>query len=152
MYQMAYCSVLTQPLSKAQLQDMIDQAQRNNLIHNITGILMVEQELVIQWLEGGETAVRELWAKLHLDPRHHCLVELLHRNFVTERLFPDWSMHRSSREEMLSLVHSARESAHGDQSSPWAAAIATLCILIDPEYAKHYAPAMQRALAPTDKD
>jgi hypothetical protein len=149
-YQMAYCSILKQQLDAVSVQEIVAQAQRNNLANNITGLLMIEQGLVIQWLEGSKADVRKLWAKLQDDPRHHCIVELLHRNFAQERLFPNWSMQRTSRQEMLEIIHSAREQSERGEPSPWAGAIATMCILIDPEYAKSYGAAMQspEALVP----
>jgi Sensors of blue-light using FAD len=142
LYQMAYCSILTQEQDEAAIKAMVAQAQRNNLAHNITGMLMIEQGLVIQWIEGKKADVRALWAKLQEDPRHHCIVELIHRNFVKERLFPDWSMQRTTREEMLAIIHSARDLANGDKPSPWAGALAVMCILIDPQYAQNYGKAM----------
>ena len=138
LYQVAYCSVLKQHMDTAAVQEIVTHAQRNNLANHITGMLMIEQGLVIQWLEGDLSAVKKLWRKLQADTRHYCMVELLHRDFVKQRLFPDWSMHRATREEMLAIVHTAREQAESGEPTPWAGAIATLCILIDPEYAKSY--------------
>jgi hypothetical protein len=147
LYQMAYCSILTQEQDEPAIKAMVAQAQRNNLAHNITGMLMIEQGLVIQWIEGKKADVRALWAKLQDDPRHHCLVELIHRSFVTERLFPDWSMQRTTREEMLGIIHSARDLANGDKPSPWAGALAVMCILIDPQYAQNYGKAMASGMS-----
>lgn len=143
-YQLAYCSVLKQQQDEQMVHDIVIQAQKNNAANNITGMLMIEQGLVIQWLEGKKADVRALWDKLQEDTRHHCMVELLHRNFAKERLFPDWSMQRTTRQEMLAIVHSAREAANSQQPTPWAGAIATLCILIDPEYAKNYGLILQK--------
>lgn len=148
LYQMAYCSVLKQQLDAQAVQQIVTQAQQSNSANNITGMLMIEQGLVIQWLEGEQASVRTLWSKLQKDSRHHCMVELLHRDFVPKRLFPDWSMHRTTREEMLSIVHSAREQAESGAPSPWAGAIATMCILIDPEYAKTYGAALHSQSLP----
>jgi Sensors of blue-light using FAD len=143
LYQLAYCSVLKQQMDAGALQNLVEVAQRNNIKNDITGMLLIEQGLVVQWLEGKEATVRRLWAKLQTDSRHHCLVELLHRSFIKERLFPDWAMHRTTREEMLTIIHGAREQAENSESSPWAGAIATMCLLIDPEYAKNYGAALQ---------
>ena len=142
-YQLAYCSVLKQHMSASAVQDIVDVSQCNNVKNNITGMLLIEQGLVVQWLEGKEADVRALWARLQSDSRHHCLVELLHRSFIKERLFLDWAMHRTTREEMLSIIHGAREQAENSEFSPWAGAIATMCLLIDPEYARNYGAALQ---------
>ena len=150
LYQLSYCSILKQGMSEREILDLVAHAQRSNQANEITGMLMIDQGLVIQWLEGKKSVVRALWQKLQVDSRHHCLVELLHRNFAKDRLFPDWSMHRATRQEMLDIVHSAREKAQEGEPTPWAGAIATMCILIDPQYAKNYAATMQdpASLAP----
>ena len=138
LYQMAYCSVLRRDLSEQELKDLVIRAQNKNRAKNITGLLMMEDGLVIQWLEGKKEDVRELWAKLLEDQRHHCIVELTQRHFVTERLFPDWSMQPATRQELVAIVNSAREQIESGKDTPWAGAIATLCILIDPAYAQAY--------------
>ncbi len=142
LYQMAYCSVLARPLDADEMHLLITQAQRNNQVHHISGMLMVDGLLVIQWLEGRKDEVRALWANILKDPRHGCIVELLHRDYQTQRLFPDWTMRQATREDMIAIVHNARELSHSALPSPWANAISVLCILLDPEYAKAYALAM----------
>ena len=140
--QLAYCSVLTQQLGDAEVQAIVDHARQSNVANNITGPLMIEHRLVIQWLEGKKSDVRKLWANLKDGPRHHCLVELLHRDFADTCLLPNWSMQRTTREEMLEIVHGARKQAESSEPSPWAATIGTMCLLIDPEYAKTHGAAL----------
>lgn len=150
-YQIAYCSVLKQQMDEADVQQMVAHSQRNNQARGITGMMMIDQGLVIQWLEGSKDDVRQLWAKLQKDNRHHCIVQLLQRDFTDTRLFPDWSMQRTTREDMLAIVHSARENAERGEPTPWAGAIATMCILIDPEYAKTYGAALSNQAAPASR-
>lgn len=137
LYQMAYCSVACSPITPALLKDILTKANAHNSAHGITGTLMADQGLFIQWLEGPKQAVRDLWARILDDPRHHCIVELMHNDSWTTRMFPNWSMSISSREDMLEIVHEARDSAQETQS-PWAPAIATLCILLDTNYSQAY--------------
>lgn len=150
LYQMAYCSLLTHPLSAHEVRVLITNAQRYNAEHGITGLLMMDGNLVVQWLEGSKTQVRTLWNRLLADSRHHCVVELLHRSYPSKRLFPHWSMRHASRAEMLSIVHTARELSNGDMQTPWADAIGALCILLDPKYAAAYAQAMATTAAAVD--
>ncbi len=147
LYQLSYCSILKQEMDEAAVRAMVSQAQRKNVAQNITGMLMIEKGLVIQWLEGPKATVRALWDRLQADPRHHCIVELLHRNFATERLFPDWSMQRATRQEMLEIIHDARVKASAGEPSPWAGAISTMCILLDPTHAATYGEAMRNQAA-----
>ncbi len=147
LYQLAYCSVLKKPLTAQEAQGLVAHAQQHNAAQRITGMMMMDHGLVVQWLEGEYDTVRALWKRIQQDPRHHCIVELLHRNYQEQRLFPDWSMRYASRSEMLAIVHNARELAHKPDGlpSPWAGAMSALCILIDPEYASAYAPVMRSA-------
>jgi Sensors of blue-light using FAD len=142
-YQLAYCSMLKQTMTQAQLDDLVAQAQAANARNGITGLMMVDDKLVVQWIEGRRDAVRGLWDKLLKDPRHYCIVELLHRDFQEQRTYPDWAMQPTTRKDMLAIVHSAREAAQKPFGlpNPWADAIAALCILIDPEFSQAYAQA-----------
>ena len=66
-------------------------ARANNKHAHITGALLVTGEWFVQTLEGQETAVRELFARIERDPRHDS-VELLDTWTEVERVFPRWSM------------------------------------------------------------
>jgi Sensors of blue-light using FAD len=150
-YQMAYCSVLVQPLGTLQVDQLVHHAQSYNANYGITGMLMMDNGLVVQWLEGPHDEVRSLWKRLQVDKRHHCVVMLLHRDHQAQRLFPDWTMRLSTRAEMLAIVHNARTAAISPNNllpNPWAAAISTLCVLIDPEFAKGYAAVVQANTEP----
>lgn len=143
-YQMAYCSIFKQAMTAPEIAALIAQAQTANACNNITGLLMIDDRLVVQWIEGRRDAVRNLWDKILKDPRHYCIVELLHRDFQEKRTYPSWSMQPTTRKDMLAIVHSAREAAQspiGGPPNPWADAISTLCILLDPEYSQAYAQA-----------
>jgi Sensors of blue-light using FAD len=150
-YQMAYCSVLSQPLDEAALASLVAEAEENNARRNITGTMMIDQGLVIQWLEGAKSDVRALWAKLLEDKRHQCIVELMHRNFADERLFPDWAMQRASRQDMLNIIHGARERAQQGIPTAWANALSSLCTLLDPDNAKTYDAALPASDLPAKK-
>jgi hypothetical protein len=142
-YQLAYCSILKQEMTTTELDALVAHAQETNARNGLTGLMMIDNGLIVQWIEGRRDAVRGLWDKLLKDPRHYCVVELLHRDFQEQRTYPDWSMQRTTRQDMLAIVHSAREAAQKPFGlpNPWAGAIAALCILIDPEFSQAYAQA-----------
>ena len=143
-YQLVYCSILKKGMTAQEIDQLVAHAQATNKQNDVTGLLMIDNGLVVQWIEGRRDVVRGLWDKLLRDTRHYCIVELLHRDFQEQRLYPDWSMKPTTRQEMLAIVHSAREAAQSPTGwpNPWADAIGALCILIDPEYSKAYAQAM----------
>ena len=68
LYQVAYCSVLKQHMDTAAVQEIVTHAQRNNLANHITGMLMIEQGLVIQWLEGDLSAVKNCGTNCRQTP------------------------------------------------------------------------------------
>jgi Sensors of blue-light using FAD len=140
-YQLAYCSILKEPMSPQAMQTLVEKAQISNARSEVTGLMMVDNLLVVQWIEGRRAAVRSLWDKLQTDPRHHCIVQLLHRDFQEQRMYPNWAMQLTSRSDMLAILHDARASANKPFGlpSPWAPAISALCLLIDPEFAQNYA-------------
>ena len=131
LYQMLYSSVLKQSMSPSEIDVLVKNAQRSNQEAGITGMLMMDAGIVVQWLEGDKSVVRELWAKLQRDPRHECMVELMHREYQEKRLYPNWSMHLTTRQNMLAIVHQAREQHNYGIPNPWAPAIDKLCELLD---------------------
>jgi Sensors of blue-light using FAD len=137
-YQLAYFSLLKEKMSEPDKAEMIAKAQAANMEREVTGVLMIDDTLVVQWIEGRRSVVRELWAKILKDPRHHCIVELMHRDFQETRLYPDWAMHPTTRAELIETVHGARYLAQSPIGlpNPWAGAISKLCELVDPAFAQ----------------
>lgn len=70
-------------------------ARANNKHAHITGALLVTGDWFVQTLEGDESAVRALFARIERDPRHDS-VELLDTQAEAERVFPRWAMARVS--------------------------------------------------------
>ncbi len=131
-YQLAYCSLLKEPLSTEQIDALVLDAQQRNARNDVTGLLMIDQGIVVQWIEGRRDMVRQLWDKLLMDPRHHCIVQLMHLDFQEQRVYPDWAMQRATRQDIVSIVRSAKELADMQLGlpNPWAGAIAALSTLI----------------------
>jgi len=70
---------------------LIDIFQRNNLLYNITGILLYNEGNVIQYIEGNKHNVKELFNNILYDNRHIQIIKLL-QNQINIRNFPNWSM------------------------------------------------------------
>ncbi len=73
------------------LEMMLQGARRKNTQLGITGMLLYGDGNFMQLLEGPETAVRELYAKIRRDPRHHMVTTILEEG-GQPREFADWSM------------------------------------------------------------
>lgn len=69
--------------------------QRKSSIYNslidVTGLLLFNSRRFVQVLEGREDVVRDLYARISSDPRHHGIV-ILGEEHVAERQFSQWAM------------------------------------------------------------
>ncbi len=76
---------------KAELGRLFTVARGNNKKQGITGALLLSGGFFVQTLEGDEAAVRSLFERIAVDPRHD-KVSLLEVQPVPARSFPRWSM------------------------------------------------------------
>ena len=73
------------------IEDILAQSRQFNPAGGITGILCYGGGIFLQALEGGRTAVSDLYGHIQKDPRHKDVV-LLHYEEITERRFGGWTM------------------------------------------------------------
>ncbi|RZJ92669.1 MAG: hypothetical protein EOO60_06950 [Hymenobacter sp.] len=87
-----YHSEATQPFTRTQLTELLEQARHWNEEHHVTGLLCYSSSgHFVQLLEGPAATVHRLFAKIQQDPRHHHVVALSDRAGPT-RWFTDWRM------------------------------------------------------------
>jgi hypothetical protein len=91
MRQLLYVSNTAQPVSVGDLDDILTASRRNNAQLGITGLLLFIDDGFLQVLEGEESAVREVYARVASDPRHGNATVMLDRE-IPARAFPEWSM------------------------------------------------------------
>ena len=94
---------------RAILAGILTGARRNNRRDAITGALICRHDVYLQLVEGPDTAVDALYAKILVDDRHSDIVLLL-SGTVDQRLFPDWDM---LHDEWPSLLWSPAEIVDG---------------------------------------
>lgn len=70
---------------------ILAQSRQSNPSCGITGILCYGGGIFLQAIEGGRTAVSDLFGHIQKDARHKDVV-LLHFEEITERRFGGWSM------------------------------------------------------------
>lgn len=70
---------------------LIDIFQKNNLLYNITGILLYNEGNVIQYIEGDKHNVVKLFNNILNDNKHTRIIKLL-QNKINIRNFPNWAM------------------------------------------------------------
>lgn len=86
-----YVSSLTVTAVDATVNDILASSYRNNLQHQITGMLLLSEGNFLQILEGEEAAVLATFARIQKDQRHKAIYELL-RAPIAEREFANWKM------------------------------------------------------------
>ena len=91
MFFLVYVSVAQENVSKEDLLDILTKSREANAAAGITGMLLYKDGNFMQALEGEETAVRDLYARISRDPRHLGLLTLVEGR-REKRCFGDWSM------------------------------------------------------------
>ncbi len=90
-FQMAYVSTQTRPLSQADLVRLLETARGRNLEAGITGMLLHRSDSFFQVLEGDRDRVMAVYEQIKRDRRHERL-EILYEDQVPEREFSEWQM------------------------------------------------------------
>ncbi|PTS82046.1 blue light sensor protein [Pseudomonas sp. HMWF032] len=86
-----YVSKVVNGLGAHEIDALLQVARQHNAKVGITGMLAFNGEFFLQVLEGGRTAVNQLYQHIALDSRHEQLL-LLQVSEIDERQFPEWSM------------------------------------------------------------
>jgi hypothetical protein len=86
-----YVSRSVQPVGDVFIESILEQSRKHNPQLGITGVLCQSGEFFLQVLEGGRTAVNQLYGQILRDERHRDAM-MLHYEEVTERRFASWTM------------------------------------------------------------
>ncbi|MEZ6017930.1 MAG: BLUF domain-containing protein [Planctomycetota bacterium] len=86
-----YVSRAASSVTQDDLQAILKKSKANNPKRGVTGVLCLSDGIFLQVLEGGRSAVNELYHKIAADPRHTD-VEVLKYEEIGERRFCGWSM------------------------------------------------------------
>jgi len=88
---LVYASRATGPTGQPELLAILKKSKANNPAQGITGVLCFSEGIFLQVLEGGRSAVNQLYNRIATDPRH-TQVELMCYEEIGERRFAGWSM------------------------------------------------------------
>lgn len=91
LYTVLYVSIATQPMSNAELGELLERSRVSNRAQRITGFLLYLNGSFMQVLEGSRPLVTQLLERIAKDPRHHSL-QTLYEGPINKRTFVDWSM------------------------------------------------------------
>ena len=86
-----YASRAVPTVNQDELVAILRKSKANNLAIGVTGVLCFSEGIFLQALEGGRSAVNQLYNRIVSDPRHSH-VELLCYEEIGERRFAGWSM------------------------------------------------------------
>lgn len=111
LYHFVYCSRAADGVDDAEVNRIVEAAQRNNLARGITGVLVFGSGVFFQWIEGPAGQMKNLIASLHGDPRHYDIVTLDQSEEERERLYPNWDMDKVEAEDIRTVLQDALESA-----------------------------------------
>ena len=88
---LTYTSLAKLDLAADDLHAIHRTARELNSIDGVTGLLVFNGTHFLQIIEGAQSAIDALLARLRRDPRHFGL-EVRDERMVEARSFPDWSM------------------------------------------------------------
>jgi len=91
MYRLLYISFTVFDPEPDMCAAIVNSARRHNALHGITGSLLTAGSTFLQLLEGEKDMVMGTFARIRADPRHDG-VTILHADFATQRLTPEWAM------------------------------------------------------------
>ena len=111
LYHFVYCSRAADGVDDAEVCRIVESAQRHNLAHGITGVLVFGSGVFFQWIEGPAAQIQKLIANLHGDSRHYDIVSLSQSEEERERLYPNWDMEKVEAEDIRSVLQDALENA-----------------------------------------
>lgn len=110
-----YVSTASGPVDAAALDNILATARAANSQMNVTGILLYRRGQFYQYLEGPESAVREVYRRIAGDPRHTDLRVLVDHE-VSERRFATWTMGYEPLRSASSVVPSGFRDTFADLS------------------------------------
>jgi len=91
MFSLVYKSVGKPYFGLEQIEEMLKKAKAFNHSNGITGCLLYHEGEFIQYLEGNQIRVLNLFDRIKLNPHHH-KVELLSYEEREHREFKQWDM------------------------------------------------------------
>ncbi|SMF73781.1 Sensors of blue-light using FAD [Pseudobacteriovorax antillogorgiicola] len=90
-YNLAYYSTPRDGLNDEDIAAILKVARKYNKKNDISGILIYENNLFLQILEGEKDRVKDLFDRIRKDPRHHNIQPYV-QSLASDRIFRDWSM------------------------------------------------------------
>ncbi len=91
LFHLVYVSRTTKAFLEHDIENIVHVSQRNNRRLDITGILAFGNGRFMQFLEGSEIDVIQIFSIIKQDLRHHN-IDVIRRGNIPRRQFSDWHM------------------------------------------------------------
>lgn len=91
MHLIAYVSDYVGNDAESDVIEIVATSQKNNPLHEITGVMFHGNNRFLQFLEGDVSVVKELMRRIAADTRH-TNITLLFDEPIAGRGLPDWNM------------------------------------------------------------
>ena len=91
-FRIAYASRAVECSSATRMAQIAAEAARDNLPQSISGVIVHEKGINLQWLEGQANDVCELMSRISTDHRHKD-VTVLEAGWIPRRRYANWPMH-----------------------------------------------------------
>lgn len=102
MYRLVYTSRSAAELSAEDINMILSTARRRNAAEGITGLLLYQNRMILQVLEGDKAPVTACFARIQHDPRHRDVVVRM-EGAVDTLFFTDWFMGYEQPEALPAL-------------------------------------------------
>ena len=86
-----YVSEVSDTCGDKETADILRTSRTNNAKNAVTGMLVRKNRQFLQYIEGPEKSIEELYAKIERDDRHR-LVKIIEEGSAEDRVFYDWEM------------------------------------------------------------
>lgn len=91
LYNLVYVSHRPPSCDNEQIENILTTSRQANLEKNITGVLLHSENRFLQYLEGDQKQIMELYERINQDKRHtRC--NILYHVPIPHRIFPSWQM------------------------------------------------------------
>jgi len=90
--QLVYISTAVNPFSRDDIRTLLVGARRRNAELGLSGLLLVDNSLFLQVLEGSPPAVDNIFATISRDVRHRDIDVIYSNDALPERQFARWAM------------------------------------------------------------
>lgn len=86
-----YTSIAIRYFSDAEILDMLNTFRLNNAKLEVTGMLLYDNSVFFQVIEGKSEVISKLYESIRRDPRHRLVTTIVDEE-LQEREFANWSM------------------------------------------------------------